>query len=267
MTYIVGTPAADRLDGSAGDDLIEGLGNEDWIEGKDGADTLLGGEGDDYLAGGAGNDSLSGGGGDDYLDGGDGDDVMLVGKGMHTIYGGAGDDRVEIHGGEIIYDTGIWGWMGDGIDDVVLDYSDYRENLFVDWSDSDILYVLGGVNGGSVMVTIREVERMSSVTTGIGDDTVFMISPDGIARTGAGDDHVLSVQYKGGPWATLGGSADGGAGIDRARLNWSDLGPGQNVVYDTAHPEGTTVATESGDRFLRGFEVLEDSTAARARTG
>src|SRR5688500_1703448 len=261
MTYIKGTTAADLLDGTAGDDLIEGLGDEDIIDGKDGADTLRGGEGDDQLVGGAGNDLLDGGPGNDLLDGGDGDDLILADVGYNTISGGAGDDRLEIDGGTIRYDTMVWGSMDSGIDNVVLDYSDYTENLWVEWygswAGSKTLYVLGGVIGNEEMVTISGVERMS-VTSGSGDDTIYIFSPDGVSRTGTGNDRVISLKGLGSEWVTLGGSADGGEGIDRATLNWSDLGPGQNVVYDTADPAGTMVATEAGDRFLRGFEVLEE---------
>ena len=67
---LVGTAAADVLDGAAGDDVLVGGA---------GADTLSGGAGDDTVRGGAGNDTLSGGAGDDIFRfaAGDGGDTVL----------------------------------------------------------------------------------------------------------------------------------------------------------------------------------------------
>jgi Ca2+-binding RTX toxin-like protein len=82
---LVGTPAADTIDGLAGDDEIFGLAGNDTFIGGTGSDTLYGSYGNDDLSGGADNDALfgdsgadtlEGGGGYDALFGGDGDDVL-----------------------------------------------------------------------------------------------------------------------------------------------------------------------------------------------
>jgi len=99
---LVGTDAADLLDGGLGEDeLIGWLGNDtllggegsDTLTGGDGADSLVGGTQQDDLSGGAGNDTLIGGQGDDRIDGGTGDDVYVFNKGdgKDTILGGAKD--------------------------------------------------------------------------------------------------------------------------------------------------------------------------------
>jgi Ca2+-binding RTX toxin-like protein len=83
---LLGTGAAERLDGGEGDDTILGLdGGDTLLGGPDviglppepppparDADLLAGGPGDDVLRGGAGDDTLLGGQGRDNLDGGSG---------------------------------------------------------------------------------------------------------------------------------------------------------------------------------------------------
>ena len=260
MTYIMGTAAADWLTGTSGDDVIEGLGDNDILYGQEGADILRGGAGDDYMYGGAGSDRLEGGGGTDSLNGEDGDDSLFVGLGRGRFSGGIGNDRLEIDGGAVRTDTWAYGFLGDGVDEVFLDYSAFSETVLIMWSGywtgTKTVYAYAGDNRTSNQLAMVDGVEKMSVTTGSGNDYVSIISSDGVIRTGAGNDKVFSERYS--QWATLGGSADGGEGIDRAVLNWSDLGAGQSVVYDTADPAGAVVATAAGDRFLRGFEILEE---------
>ncbi|MUG95780.1 hypothetical protein F7734_26855 [Scytonema sp. UIC 10036] len=72
-----GTPANDKLTGSAANDNINGY------------------EGNDYLYGGAGNDTINGGIGNDYLYGQDGNDIINGGTGNDTLFGGLGDDTID----------------------------------------------------------------------------------------------------------------------------------------------------------------------------
>ena len=62
---IIGTDAAETLDGAAGRDTISGGGGNDLLRGMGGNDSLSGGAGDDTLDGGGGTDSLTGGTGND----------------------------------------------------------------------------------------------------------------------------------------------------------------------------------------------------------
>jgi len=62
---IVGTNAADKLNGGPGQQAIYGLGGADVLRGHDGPDLLSGDGGADVLFGGAGRDQLFGGGGND----------------------------------------------------------------------------------------------------------------------------------------------------------------------------------------------------------
>jgi len=83
---IVGTPANDRLRGSAGRDVICGLG---------GNDTIYGLGGDDVIYGGPGNDLVDAGSGDDTVDGGTGSDRILAGPGRDTVVARSGSDTVN----------------------------------------------------------------------------------------------------------------------------------------------------------------------------
>ncbi|MBN0989546.1 beta strand repeat-containing protein, partial [Amphritea pacifica] len=64
----------DRLVGSAAADTIDGLDGNDALIGLDGDDTLIGGIGNDILVGGAGDDLLMGGSGSDFFDWNGGDE-------------------------------------------------------------------------------------------------------------------------------------------------------------------------------------------------
>ena len=74
--FILGTAAAETLNGTAFDDVIVGLGGNDVLNGFDGDDALDGDLGNDTLNGGAGDDTLFGYEGNDTLDGGTGTDSM-----------------------------------------------------------------------------------------------------------------------------------------------------------------------------------------------
>jgi hypothetical protein len=103
---LVGTAAANTLNGGSGRDLLLGLGGNDKLDGKDGEDLLCGGDGVDQLLGGLGNDYLNGGAGNDVLNsgtgdydrmiGGDGNDTLLDGDGVAEARGGAGNDGFTI---------------------------------------------------------------------------------------------------------------------------------------------------------------------------
>jgi Ca2+-binding RTX toxin-like protein len=98
---ILGTPAGDRVTGTAfadtvsalsGADRIAGGGGGDELNGGNGRDTILGGLGLDRLYGGAGHDILVGGPGGDRLHGGAGNDLLIGSSGRDWLSGGAGAD-------------------------------------------------------------------------------------------------------------------------------------------------------------------------------
>jgi Ca2+-binding RTX toxin-like protein len=120
----IGTPHADRIDGTgAGDrlygmgsaDVLNGLGGDDCLFGMAGSDALYGGEGNDLIHGGGGKDRVFAGpgadrvfgdGGGDRLKGQSGNDRLRGGSGDDTLIGGAGNDRLKGDAGRNTYSGG-----------------------------------------------------------------------------------------------------------------------------------------------------------------
>jgi serralysin len=98
---LVGTAAADTLQGGAGAELVQGLAGNDRLLGGGGNDTLEGGAGADRIYGDAGDDRLIGGAGSDTLTGGAGADhfVFLAFADRHdsiTDFDAAAGDRLDL---------------------------------------------------------------------------------------------------------------------------------------------------------------------------
>jgi hypothetical protein len=93
---LVGTRAAEVIQGRAGHDRLVGGGGADTIYGNNGNDRLMGGAGNDLLIGGAGNDVLVGGVGKDTLLGGTGNDVLILGRDGGLVQGGTGTDILAV---------------------------------------------------------------------------------------------------------------------------------------------------------------------------
>lgn len=109
---MIGTAAADQINGLGGHDNIFGGGDGDQLDGGDGNDHLYGfnitgdpttdgddtiraGAGVDYVQGNAGDDVIYGDDGADRLNGGAGDDIILGGDGNDSINGNKGEDYVS----------------------------------------------------------------------------------------------------------------------------------------------------------------------------
>lgn len=102
---IVGTAAANRINGTNGRDVIVAGGGNDVVNGRGGADIICGGSGNDTILSGSGNGGLLYG--DDGRDtivaqaddigvyGGNHDDVLRSARRLTLFEGGAGNDRIE----------------------------------------------------------------------------------------------------------------------------------------------------------------------------
>ncbi len=100
---LMGTAAADWMDGGAGNDRLYGRAGNDWLFGRAGDDTLNGGTGNDILVGDDGNDTLNGGAGNDILSGGVGRDTLNGDAGNDTLIGGVGNDNLYGGAGDDVY--------------------------------------------------------------------------------------------------------------------------------------------------------------------
>lgn len=98
---VIGSSAAELINGNQGNDSLFGGGNsdtmrggkdDDLLNGNSGDDLLFGDLGSDRLEGEAGNDTIYGGKENDILLGQDGDDVLLGDLGSDTLIGGEGSD-------------------------------------------------------------------------------------------------------------------------------------------------------------------------------
>jgi Ca2+-binding RTX toxin-like protein len=199
--------------GSAADTIYAGL-NNDTLFGGEGADRLFGENGDDALNGGAGNDMLWGGLGDDVLDGGDGNDVLYADGGLDKLIGGA------------------------GVDGVVADWSDYEDDLRIDFVAGVDLTLQDGRR-------MAQVERAHDLKTGARDDTVVLNGElENFINTGHGHDDVHVV----------------GAGTTTA-VQLIALGGGfNNLAFD--YRAATVAVGVIGDAPTEGRFIIEGQTRA-----
>lgn len=141
---LVGTPGADRLEGSAFNDTISGLDGPDTIIGGDGDDNIVGGATSadlrDVIFGGAGDDTIDGGAGNDELRGDAGNDNIAGGAGADTVIGGIGNDTLT---GSSFGDN-IFG--GDGFDFINGGFGHDRVN---GGADGDTFFHAGVLGHGS----------------------------------------------------------------------------------------------------------------------
>ncbi|GEM_PF-1094809 len=97
---IIGGPGAENsIHGGDGSDVIFGNENADSVYGENGDDLIVGGAGADYLRGGDGNDHITGNENADVLEGGNDNDFLEGGDGPDSLRGDAGDDNLIGDGG------------------------------------------------------------------------------------------------------------------------------------------------------------------------
>ncbi|MGE0725375.1 MAG: Ig-like domain-containing protein, partial [Alphaproteobacteria bacterium] len=94
--WLFGGEGSDRLEGENGDDVASGGNGNDTVYGQNGADTLAGENGNDRLEGGADADSVNGGNGADTMFGGAGTDTLVGGNGGDRFYGDADPDWLDL---------------------------------------------------------------------------------------------------------------------------------------------------------------------------
>jgi uncharacterized repeat protein (TIGR01451 family) len=82
---LLGSPFADKLEGSGGSNVLSGRWGADELHGRGGRDSVFGNQGADHAFGEKGNDLLAGGPDNDRLDGGKGKDRCLQNGGSGQI--------------------------------------------------------------------------------------------------------------------------------------------------------------------------------------
>jgi len=164
---LVGSPAADSINGLAGNDILLGLDGNDSLDGGSDNDTLIGGTGDDTLIGGTGNDSLNGG---------DGNDTINTGLGNDTVEGGAGTDVLVVDYSTANVAIGVR-------------YSSYNPTIgsgrFTISSGSSVTY------SGIERFNLKGTSRSDLLQGGAGNDTLIGEAGNDTLIGGAGDDTLI----------------------------------------------------------------------------
>lgn len=89
---LLGTSAADDINGKAGGDVIQARDDDDIIHAGSGDDSVQGGFGNDNIHADDGDDAVFAGPNDDYVNGGSGNDELYGQDGDDTLEGGPGAD-------------------------------------------------------------------------------------------------------------------------------------------------------------------------------
>lgn len=207
-------------------------------------------------------DQVISGTGDDRLIGGDGDDTLISGTGVDTVAGGDGDDNV-FYGIAFTNDFAKAGatpnfYLSGGRDIDTL-------SIVLDQVTEDI-DIRGGNEDGSAFKFFNlrlstgaaavNFEKLASVTTGFGDDTITQLGRvDNTFNSGEGDDRIVSGLGR--------DTIDGG-------LNGKGLGSYQfddegRRVYDLTSP--SAFQASPGDTLVLDYSSLGPDQRVISYTG
>jgi Ca2+-binding RTX toxin-like protein len=250
----------DVLYGLDGNDTLSSGADNDILYGGDGVDTLNGEDGNDILYGDAGNDILNGGNGNDILDGGAGNDTLNGGAGIDTYYFGLGSgvdtvsegtgsaQAVAERGNNIIQlEEGITAsdvrfsttgtttlnlhLMQNGVDtgDVLVLSGQGNSNVSTfKWIASEIKLHGGSAIDMSDGWTLTDaVGASSTITSYIGNDTLYGLDGNDTLNGGAGND-ILDG-------GTGNDTLNGGAGNDTYLFG---LGYGVDTIIESSQTSG-----------------------------
>jgi serralysin len=221
---LIGSVAANLLNGGVGNDSAVGGDANDTLQGAAGDDTLVGEYGDDVLDGGAGNDSLLGGAGNDSMVGGDGADTLNGGGGNDTALGGAGDDYIYavlgvpefIDGGTGVDTLNTTAYSGDYVVDLATGLTNFAGESFINMENvysgagADRLTGTAGDN------TMKGGGGADSIVGGAGNDYIWGEDGNDTLNGGGGQDTAFGGAGDDLIYAVLGvpETIDGGAGTD-----------------------------------------------------
>jgi Ca2+-binding RTX toxin-like protein len=274
---LIGSGAAETLEGMDGNDSLDGAGGANHLSGGAGNDTLVAAGGADLLSGDAGNDSLSGGDGGDTLQGGAGNDTLQGGAGADLLDGGGDSDRADYAGaptgirldlgnpasntgwaaGDTL--TGIEILSGSAKDDTILGLS-AAETLYGN-AGNDSLSGMGGANvvyGGTGDDTLNGGNGAESLQGDAGNDRLLGNAGNDTLLGGDGNDTLL-----GGDGADL---IDGGAGIDQVDYSGLSMAITLDLISPSLNGGGAAGDQVSGvevilgtgfDDVIRGAAVAE----------
>lgn len=200
--------------------VIGNIGMGVYVEGGNDNDLLIGGDGWDYFLGCQGNDTLFGGAGNDYLDGDHDNDLIAGGLGADVIVGDEGADTVT-----------------------------YAGSLARLWLSLDGLANDGAAGEGDNLLTIENIiggERNDVITGDAHSNVLNGGGGNDLIRGGAGNDLIYGGRGKDRLFGDAGNDIfydrdvkfqdviTGGAGLDRASCDWTDIRRETERVFQMA---------------------------------
>jgi Ca2+-binding RTX toxin-like protein len=268
-----GGTAGDSMIGSAAANVLNGYEGNDALIGHDGNDTLIGGIGDDGLDGGSGADRLSGGAGIDTLEyaGSVGVTVSLA-----ALTASGGEAQGDVIGADLENVDGT------GFDDALTGSA--MANRLRGYVGNDVLDGLGGAD------TLIGGVGDDTLHGGDGDDFLYVSTETDVMDGGAGRDTMVFTRAMVADWqagvldADIGADVwrnweaiQGSSGDDRIRTNsWGFAvelrgGAGNDVLATgMSGIVGDTLSGETGNDQLdggAGNDVLRGGAGADALTG
>ncbi|MCC0177689.1 hypothetical protein I4641_11935 [Waterburya agarophytonicola K14] len=237
-------------------------------------ETIDAGAGDDFISAGRGNDVVDGGRGYDVLNldfstalsgvtsslsdrnSGeyitDDDSVEFSNIEAVSIYGSAYDDVLVApistsNSSDLYFLPMING--GEGIDELVVDYSEIRSDLSV-YSNGSNLSISVLDTGNFKDIQHFDIEKIN-LTTGKGNDVVELGYTSHVVDTGAGDDSILF-----GIDTPRGNSfVDGGSGFDVVNLDYSSL-YNNGVTASVTNSGNVLYSTDEGMVEFSNIEII-----------
>jgi Ca2+-binding RTX toxin-like protein len=280
---IVGTGAAQTIDGGMGSDHIEGGGGDDVIDG--GAEDCS----PDTISGGSGNDTINGEGGGDDIDAGPGNDTIRNRGCMpdgDTLSGGTGTDTVDYSDSYKGVTVTLDGLANDGVDgeddNVVPDVENviggHEDDVLVGSSANNLLSGLGGddlLGGGPGNDTLSGSVGVDVLNGGSGADVLDGGSSEDIADY-SDRSTAVSVDLDGeqgddgapGEGDTVQASVEdiwGGAGADKLtgsnEDNVLDGGPGSDLLVGLGGEDATDYSLRTEPVHVTLDDVANDGAA------
>ncbi|MGF1563397.1 MAG: hypothetical protein ACFB3T_14610 [Geminicoccaceae bacterium] len=244
--YLIGTEAADNIEGTDANEYIDGMGGDDRF--------LRGHGGDDEIFGGEGRDQINGGTGTNILRGGNGNDIYWydVGGGLDHIYEAAdeGYDTVRFWDAEDGQIGVRWAanardivFTVDGVDAIIV--HDFVDGGRLEAVEGDIhgwSWTLDELSARLGPVPEPQPDPRTVIDGTDASDNIMGSEADEVINGYAGDD--LYLRGGGGDDVINGGAGDdqinGGSGTNELRggtgddVYWHDLADGVNHIHENA---------------------------------
>ncbi len=242
-----------------GADSVVGTGAAETLNGGAGGDTITGGGGADSIIGGAGNDSLSGGADSETIDGGVNNDTIVGSLGNDTLIGGDGRDGLNYTGSTAAVTVDFANNAANGADigtDSIVGFEQVAtgsgDDTVVGGTGNETIASGGGADtvvGGGGFDVILGGSGNDSLVGGVGNETIDGGGDDDVVVGSAGNDSLVggdgtnTLDYS---RAFLDVVADLGTGTAQDGFGGTDVVSGFAVVV-TGEGEDSVVGSAANE--------------------